>query len=161
MATEPEDERLAELGRLYDRLAASLFRYAAMLLANRHDAEDVVHRVFVRLMARGLGDIETVDGYARRAIRNECLNVITRTRERVSDPAPLLEAVPAGAGSPDDRLVIEEVLRELPADQREVVHLKVYEGWTFAEIASLSGESVNTVASRYRYALAKLRARLS
>ena len=41
--------------------------------------------------------------------------------------------------------------------QREVVHLHLFEGLTFREIAEASGASLNTVAARYRYALAKLR----
>jgi RNA polymerase sigma-70 factor (ECF subfamily) len=51
-------------------------------------------------------------------------------------------------------------MRSLPPEQREVVHLKVFEGLTFQEIADLAGESINTVASRYRYALEKLRGQL-
>ena len=47
--------------------------------------------------------------------------------------------------------------KQLPAEQREVVHLKVWEGMTFQEIADLTGESLNTAASRYRYAIEKLR----
>jgi RNA polymerase sigma-70 factor (ECF subfamily) len=160
METEPADERLAELGRLYDRLSGSLFRYAAMMLADRSEAEDVVQRVFVRLLDKDIRDIEAVDGYARRAVRNECLNVLGRSRERAVDPAPFLEVAPSVGTQPEERLAVEQALRDLPADQREVLHLKVYEGWTFAEIAALSGESINTVASRYRYGLSKLRARL-
>ena len=38
-----------------------------------------------------------------------------------------------------------------------MVHLHLFEGWTFQEVADASGESINTVASRYRYALARLR----
>jgi RNA polymerase sigma-70 factor (ECF subfamily) len=49
------------------------------------------------------------------------------------------------------------VLRDLPPDQREVLHLHVYEGLTFQEIGDLAGLSINTIASRYRYALEKLR----
>jgi DNA-directed RNA polymerase specialized sigma24 family protein len=40
---------------------------------------------------------------------------------------------------------------------RRAVHLKVWEGMTFQEIAHLTGESLNTAASRYRYAIEKLR----
>ena len=43
------------------------------------------------------------------------------------------------------------------AEQREVVYLHVFEGMTFQQIAGTSGESINTIASRYRYALARLR----
>lgn len=137
MGTEPADERLAELGRLYDRLSGSLFRYAAMMLANRSDAEDVVQRVFVRLLDRNIRDIEAVDGYARRAVRNECLNVLGRSRERTVDPTPILESTPSADAQPEERLAIEQALRDLPADQREVLHLKVYDGWTFAETTSI------------------------
>ena len=55
----------------------------------------------------------------------------------------------------------ERALRELPPDQREVVHLKAFEGMTFDEIAAFTNESINTVASRYRYAFEKLRASLT
>jgi len=41
------------------------------------------------------------------------------------------------------------------------VHLKAFEGMTFEEIAALTDESINTIASRYRYAIEKLRASLT
>ena len=41
------------------------------------------------------------------------------------------------------------------------MHLKVFEGLTLNEIAELTSESINTVASRYRYAMLKLRAALN
>ena len=56
---------------------------------------------------------------------------------------------------------IEQAMRALSPEQREVVHLKVFEGWTFQEIADFGGESINTVASRYRYAMDKMRDQLS
>ena len=52
-------------------------------------------------------------------------------------------------------------MRALPAEQREVVYLRVYEGKTFQEIADWLAVSINTVASRYRYAMEKLRERLA
>ena len=47
---------------------------------------------------------------------------------------------------------IEQALRKLPAEQREVIVLKFYHGFTFREIGELTGCSPNTAASRYRYA---------
>ena len=49
-------------------------------------------------------------------------------------------------------------LRGLPVEQREVIVLKIWHGSTFEEIAGVTGVSPNTVAGRYRYGLAKLRA---
>lgn len=56
-----------------------------------------------------------------------------------------------------DRHVLREALQTLPSAQREVVVLKVYEQLTFEEIGKAVKACVNTVASRYRYALRKLR----
>jgi RNA polymerase sigma-70 factor (ECF subfamily) len=56
-----------------------------------------------------------------------------------------------------DRVAVRQALAALPPEQREVVRLKVYEQLTFAEISRSVRASVNTVASRYRYALEKLR----
>jgi RNA polymerase sigma-70 factor, ECF subfamily len=67
----------------------------------------------------------------------------------------------AGAGgSPDEQIALEQAIAHLPPEQREAVHLHAFEGLTFQEIADLTRESMNTVASRYRYALDKLRAHL-
>jgi RNA polymerase sigma-70 factor, ECF subfamily len=55
------------------------------------------------------------------------------------------------------RLALSAAIRQLPADQREVLHVHVFEGLTFREVADATGERLNTVASRYRYALEKLR----
>ena len=59
---------------------------------------------------------------------------------------------------PDDdwREQIQVAVKHLPPEQAEVVVLKIWEELTFAEIAEILGESPNTAASRYRYALEKL-----
>jgi DNA-directed RNA polymerase specialized sigma24 family protein len=64
---------------------------------------------------------------------------------------------PLNGAAPRPLLLVENALAALPARQREVVVLKVYEGRTFGEIARLLNISPNTAASRYRYALEKLR----
>ena len=58
------------------------------------------------------------------------------------------------------RRALSDALAELPEEQRAAVHLRLWEGMKFEEIAELLGISLNTVASRYRYAIDKLRQRL-
>jgi RNA polymerase sigma-70 factor (ECF subfamily) len=58
-------------------------------------------------------------------------------------------------------LILDGALAALPAEQREVMYLKVFEGMTFQEIGERCGTSVNTAASRYRYAAAALRRALA
>ena len=55
---------------------------------------------------------------------------------------------------------METALNELPAEQRTVAQLKLWDGLTFDEIARAQGIPLNTAASRYRYAIDKLRALL-
>lgn len=147
------------IGRLYDQFATGLYRYALMVLADPSGAADVVQQVFVSLL-RLAPDIECDERYLRRAVRNECYSSLRRRRRAGAEDAQLLETVPGAPENPDERIALEQALRALPPDQREVVHLKTYEGLTFQEIAEISGESINTVASRYRYALDKLREEL-
>ncbi len=157
---DASSDRLADL---YDRFAGTLFRHAAMILADRVAAADAVHNVFLKLAKAGLGgDVESL-AYLRRAVRNECYSVM-RTRRRdivVAVDAQLLELVEGVDDQPAERLALEQALQQLPAEQREVVHLKVWEGMTFQEIADVTGEGLNTAASRYRYATEKLRAILT
>lgn len=159
MAHSPADDTHAVTLAAYSRNAASLFRYALMLLANHAEAEDAVQQVFTALATRGVGGIDSMDGYLRTSIRNECYSMLGRRRTQPdTNGLPLLEAVAANDARSDDRLALEQGIRALPPDQREVIHLKVFEGRSFQEIADMTGESINTIASRYRYAMQKLRA---
>ena len=150
----------ADLQAAYSRLAPSLFRFALMLLANHHEAEDAVQQVFITLAGRGISRIDSLDRYLRASVRNECYSMLSRRRDQPAhvNGLPLLEALPATQDRTHDRLVLEQGLRALPPEQREAIHLKVFEGHSFQEIAALTGESINTIASRYRYGMEKLRA---
>ena len=163
MRRRPADAAVAErIGRLYDRFAGGLYRYALMILAEPAGAADAVQQVFVALLGGAGSAMDDEERYLRGAVRNACYSTLRRRRPNVSSASdtPLLEAV-AARDQLDERIAIEQAMRALPAEQREVVHLKVFEGWTFQEIADVSGESINTVASRYRYAMDKMREQLS
>jgi len=147
------------LGRLYDRHGAGLYRYALMILADPASAADVVHDVFVALLEGRNAAIEETERYLRRAVRNRCYDALRRRRHAPVDAGPLIEIAGADC-DPTLRLAVEQSLAELPPEQREVVHLKMFERMTFQEIADATGESINTIASRHRYAMEKLRLRL-
>jgi len=145
---------------LYERYGLALHRYALMLLANRQDAEDAVQQVFASLLKRPAVHFESPEAYLRTAVRNESLGLLRRRTNRPDGADALLEPLSGVVDRPEERLAIEAAMRLLPPEQREVVHLKVFEGMTLQEIATLTSESINTVASRYRYAMEKLRAAL-
>ncbi len=51
---------------------------------------------------------------------------------------------------------LDDALRALPAAQRQVVEAQVFGGLTFRELAEATGESIDTLAARKRYALRSL-----
>jgi RNA polymerase sigma-70 factor (ECF subfamily) len=149
---------------LYDAHGERLFGYALMILADRAAAEDAVQEVFSMLLERPrLRDgIRSPADYLRRAVRNECYSVLRRRRASpMGDSDGLVAARKGSAPDPDQQLALSRAIAGLSADQREVLHLKAFEGLTFAEIASAVGIPANTAASRYRYAVAHLREALS
>ena len=132
------------------------------LTADRSRAQDAVHQVFLKLLERqDLSHIADIRTYLFTALRNTMLNDARRTRRNV----PLEPDDPPWFNSPGPDYVQELSLRgalaELPQDQREVTVLHVWGGLTFAEAAGVLGINANTAAARYRYALSKLRDRLS
>jgi RNA polymerase sigma-70 factor (ECF subfamily) len=150
--------------RLYDQHGPSLFRVALRLLASRQDAEDAVQEVFVGLVRarRSLGQVENLRAYLYASLRRAAGRLAARAGQRPV-PLPDLDRVAAAESRPLDverSARLERAVRELPPQQRELIALKVDGGLTFAEVAACLGISPNTAASRYRYALEKLRAAL-
>ena len=151
----------AAYAALYARLARPLLRVASGMLARGDEAEDVVHDVFVSL-ARGrekLRRVEDLDAYVFASLRHAIAARLERRRterrhlERIA--AMRDEAVGPSEVAEDDRLAT--ALATLPPEQREVILLKVDAELTFAQIAQVLRISPNTAASRYRYAVEKLR----
>ncbi|MGD0770494.1 MAG: sigma-70 family RNA polymerase sigma factor [Tepidisphaeraceae bacterium] len=143
---------------LYDRLGRSLLRVARVMLQASGEAEDAVQDVFVDLVRHRnrLAQVRDLDAYVFAMLRYA---VGRRLQHRRLEHQHLQRLTPAGADkpgpcSPDE---LEEALKSLPPEQREVIALKVDGGLTFAQIAEILRVNPNTAASRYRYALEKLR----
>jgi RNA polymerase sigma-70 factor, ECF subfamily len=140
----------------YDAYAPALFRAACGLLGSAADAEDAVHDVFVAL-ARSrarLAGIVDVKAYLFAALRHAAAK-----RRRRPPAGPLPDHLPA-AEPPTADADLASALARLPPEQRAAVVLKIDGDLTFAELAAVLNVSPNTAASRYRYALEKLRTML-
>ena len=152
----------AAVEMLWKRYADDLFAYLLVVLCSRHDAEDVLQTVFVRIVQKRhrLAKARHIDAYVYRIARNEASSFISR-RKRVRKIESLDESwliVPEG--HIEKNYLAEElkaVLARLSQQQREVIVMKIYRQKTFLEISRLLGLSQNTVASRYRYGMEKLR----
>ena len=58
------------------------------------------------------------------------------------------------------RVLLERAVRSLPENYREAVTLRIWGGLTFAQISAVTGCPLNTAASRFRYGIDALRAKL-
>ncbi|HUB27880.1 MAG TPA: sigma-70 family RNA polymerase sigma factor, partial [Tepidisphaeraceae bacterium] len=81
-------------------------------------------------------------------------------RESLVTP-PEASAFEPASERTERQAAIEAALNQLPGDQREVVVMKIWGGLSFEQIGEALGVPLNTAASRYRYALAKLESELS
>lgn len=149
----------------YEQYGPALVAYLCPVLGDRGSAEDVLHQVFLKLLK---GNVEvpndSVKAYLFRAVRNTALNLAQQnSRNRSLDPNMKETAntgqqwfeAPAELGYWSTKL--ESAIRGLPAEQGEILVMRVWGEMTFDEISAVLGISINTVASRYRYAIGKLR----
>ncbi len=157
------------VARLYELLSGRLARYARSLTRNGHDVDDVLQAFFVRICRspEKLARAERPYVYCLAVVRNEVFRLSRHERRRKrwertagqngrhGGTGAAVRPEAEAAASEREKLV-REALQKLPPEQAEVVVLKVWEQLTFAEIGEVLGESANTVASRYRYALQKL-----
>lgn len=147
------------LDELYDHFGPQCYRYALGMLGRAEAAEDALQELFLELArARGrLGPVRSGRAYLFAMLRHAVWRRLRRSRERSGEPAAVFER-PLPSGIPESAaLDVESALAGLPAEQREVVVLKIYQDMTFAEIADATRVSQNTAASRYRYAIERLR----
>lgn len=158
MADERPGGPPALVADLYATYGDRMYRYALMLTTDHARAADVVHDVF-RAVLDARPPMTDPLAFLRRAVRNRAISLFRAacTHGEVPLEQALLEPAVAQAPSPVDRLALEQALRDLPVEQREVVHLHAFEGMTFQEVAHATDVSINTAAARYRYALDRLR----
>ncbi len=147
---------------MWDRYAKDLLAFLQAALCSMHDAEDVLQTVFFRIVRKRhrLARARCLDAYVYRIARNEAYRLVSR-RKRAQKTKRITESwlkVSESNREPSDLAEqLQAALAQLPQPQREVIVLKIYGQKTFLEISGLLGLSQNTVASRYRYAMEKLR----
>jgi len=170
-----EDQRLLSrlragdkdaLRRIYEKYIDDLLRVAVSLLSDVQSAEDCLHDVFVNFAGAVDGSMihSNLKSYLISCVANRARDQLRKkTRQSKCQPEQLCSS-PIST-SPAKQLIdaeesvrVFEALAELPYQQREVFVLRIQGQMRFREIAGLFGVSINSVQSRYRYAIEKLRA---
>ncbi|HTX17491.1 MAG TPA: RNA polymerase sigma factor [Bacteroidota bacterium] len=170
-------ETALELDRTMRSERKRLLDFIRRRVRNQSDAEDILQDVFYQLVTSYsvTEPIEKLTSWLFTVARNKIIDWYRKRRP---------ESLPAAAGDPDSPLNLEEILfdprqkpdevyarslvwtelaealDDLPEEQKDVFVMHELEGRSFKEIAEITGEPINTLLSRKRYAVQYLRGEL-
>jgi RNA polymerase sigma-70 factor (ECF subfamily) len=157
-----------DLARVYDQHADALFGFLLNVTRDEGETREALQEVFLKIARRPaiLQGARDERAFLLRLSHNTARDLFRRKNTRAEHETRWMGDTVSIFAPIDDRDAqvlrdtIAEALGELPEEQRSVVHLKLWEGMTFDAISEVLGIPLNTAASRYRYALDKLRTRL-
>jgi RNA polymerase sigma-70 factor (ECF subfamily) len=154
---------------IYEKYKRDLLALAITLSNDRGAAEDAVHDVFISFAqyAEKLQLRTSLKSYLLSCIANRVRNL---RREKYQQAIRLEEAetISSSSDGPEQMAIASEELQRvgramvrLSYEQREIIILRLQGGMRFRAIARSQGVSINTIQSRYRYGLNKLRSLLN
>ncbi len=152
-----------ELEQAYDAHASGLFHYLVTFTKTEVDARDLLQELFIKLARGAKAEMRSEKAFLYRLAHNLAIDWLRRRKVRWDSEERLIAELDEDqqrAADPDTELLawsFAEAMKTLPDEQRTVVQLKLWDGLTFEEIADAQGIPLNTAASRYRYALEKMR----
>ncbi len=150
---------------LVSRWEKKVYNYLLRAVRNREDALDLCQEAFLKAYRnlRSLQDPARFPQWLFRIAHNESISLFRKRRFDSDEEVPEV-----GTGGPvgvagtriellDLGLAVEKALGRLTPEQREVVILKIYQGFKFHEIAEIVGSPASTVKSRLYTALEVLK----
>ena len=152
---------------IYDQMGERLYKYILSILCSEMKAEEVMQNLFVAIAKKRhrLARASNLTGYIFAMARNQAVDFL-RSQPVHEKNIEDYENIIALKGNMTDRRDDEElrevnhVLLSLPQKQKEVISMKIFQGMPFKDLAKALNISSNTVASRYRYGIEKLRNKL-
>jgi len=167
-------ERGQEWSDWLGRHSPGMLLLARQWVTGRADAEDVVQEAFLRFWrsaGRTQGSVADPVAYLFACVKRAAMDwqrggrrrgrreeAVALSRSEANEDGPLLSG---SLEQEERRAAIEAALVRLPEPQREVLVMKVWAGLSFPQIARVLDIPPDTAASRYRYALTKLREQLA
>ena len=172
------DEELMQLVRagdtrafeiVFDRHSGAAFSLAYRMCGRQSMAEDVVQEAFVSLWRSGArydatrGSVRT---WVLSVVRNRAIDAFRResakggrdvSEEGIAERMPAPELTDAEVERRDEARQVRKALVELPPDQRQVIELAYFGGFTHSQIADMLALPSGTVKGRMRLGLTKMR----
>ncbi len=160
----------AALGKLYDRWSPRLYAVTLRMVGSEVDAEEVLERTFWYVWQHSASfdrSRGTMEAWLLRIARSRALECLRARKRSKEDP---WSTVPTATEFASDTLdpyaaceateraeIVRRAIDQLPEEQREVVLLAYFSGFSQSEIARCTGHPLGTIKTRARLALRKLR----
>ena len=158
-AKQGSAEAFAEL---YRNIYQNLYRFALYMLGNPADAEDAVSDAVTDawVTVGKLRREEAFEGWIFRILSNKCKR---KRKEYVNKPLEWSEEIGDMSGADDlaENLHLRKVFGELTDEERMIIGMHVFGGYTSREISGITGINANTVRSRESRALKKMAEKLA
>ena len=177
------DEQNQSIGQVVQKEQKRLLDFIRKRVPSEEDAEDILQDVFYQLTEsyRLMKPIEQVSAWLFTVARNKIIDMFRKKKpdnfssltfndqgsDDEGDSFSIADFLPDASESPEAAYLrkvilntLDESLKELPQEQRDVFVMQEMEQMSFKQIAELTGEPVNTLISRKRYAVLHLRERL-
>ncbi len=161
---------------LFDRYGDLVYSTALRVLRDAHLAQDISQEIFVRIWRKPDSYVAERGRFLTWLIsvtRNRAVDEVRsrgrRQRYETASPEEQERELPAGEGNDpalnaqlaEQARVVRAALAELPPEQREVIELAYFGGFTQQEIADRLSQPLGTVKTRIRLGMQKLRAALA
>ena len=157
---------------VYERHAGAAFSLAYRMVGTRNVAEDVVQEAFLNLWRSGAryerarGSVRTwvlgivhhraIDALRRATVHDSRRSSDEGIEERLEAP----QRTDAEAARRQEARSVRDAMGVLPAEQRQVIELGYFGGFSHSEIAEMLGAPIGTVKGRMRLGLEKMRGAL-
>lgn len=146
--------------KLYESVYRDLYRFALYTLRHSQDAEDAVGETVLDAFA-GIGSLREAKAFRSWIFRILSAKCAKRIRQYTESPVELTESLP---GSPDrlsEQSDVRRALDSLSREDRLIISMNIFAGYSSQEIGEQLGLNPNTVRSRQRRALKKMESMLA
>lgn len=153
---------------LYDRYAALAYGVAMRVLGDPARAEDAVQEAFLNIWHRAAtfdADRGSIRAWLLTSVRNRCIDYLRGRGSRERREQELSPDVDYAPSASDpwrevslslERTAVRDAIASLPTEQRQVVEMAYFGGYSHTEIAEMSRLPLGTVKGRMRLALEKM-----
>nr|WP_317631055.1 sigma-70 family RNA polymerase sigma factor [uncultured Flavobacterium sp.] len=166
-----EGEKSA-LAKLINKHQSKIYGFIYSKVLDRDVTEDIFQDTFIKVIKTLKSGAYNEEGkflpWVMRISHNLIVDHFRRSKkvsfQRETEEFSIFSVITDSAPNVESKIITDQIVNdlkklidELPQDQKEVLHMRVYEDLSFKEISELTGVSINTALGRMRYALMNLR----